>query len=347
MLPIGEQSGYLAQAFRLEPEQRVRAELDRDRPLGVVAQREAGDAQHSRLFLDPAGVRHDRGRLRLEREKLPVRQRLRQEHARRSLEVATGSWMHGKDHRQRLRDVVECRDCPGEQVRHVDEARAVQCHEDVATGLQAEVTPGLERQRVILVRPERVDHRVADERDLRGQGFGVQIRVRVVAVGQQQGREVVGDDAVAFLGHRPVPTAQAGLDVADGDAAFGRRDRCGKCRVHVSGNDDELRSEVGKEAFELSQCVRERRRFELDVRFRQRELCEEDVFHDRVVVLAGVDELLVDVALLFEGGVDGRYLHVVRPRADDVGDEGSAGHSEESRRASGRDRRFAASHALG
>jgi len=158
---------------------------------------------------------------------------------------------------------------------------------------------------------------------------------------------VVGDDAVALLGHRPVPTAQTGLDVADGDAAFGRGDRCGQCRVHVSGNDDELRSELGEQALELSQCVRNRRRFELDVRLRQGKFREEDVFHDRVVVLAGVDELLVDVALLFEGDVDGRYLHVVGPRADDVGDEGSAGHSEESRRASGRDRRFAASQALG
>ena len=44
-LRIGQQSGHLAQAFRLEPEQRVRAELDRDRPLGVVAQREAGNVR--------------------------------------------------------------------------------------------------------------------------------------------------------------------------------------------------------------------------------------------------------------------------------------------------------------
>ncbi len=55
--------------------------------------------------------------------------------------------------------------------------------------------------------------------------------------------------------------------------------------------------------------------------------------YERVVVLARVDEPLVDVAALLERGVDGCHLHVVRARADDMGDERSAGHSEESRSA--------------
>ena len=65
----------------------------------------------------------------------------------------------------------------------------------------------------------------------------------------------------------------------------------------------------------------------------KRELREENVLHDRVVVLAGVDQPLLEVAAPLERGVHGRDLHVVRPRADDVDDERSAGHSEESRSA--------------
>ena len=57
---------------------------------------------------------------------------------------------------------------------------------------------------------------------------------------------------------------------------------------------------------------------ELVVRLRQRQLLEEDVVDLAVVVLARVDEPLLDVAEPLERGVDRRDLHVVRPRADDV-----------------------------
>ena len=71
--------------------------------------------------------------------------------------------MHRKDHRQRLGDVVERGDRPCEQVGIVDEPRAMERDEDIAAGLETELTPGLELQRCTLVRAERVDHRVPDE----------------------------------------------------------------------------------------------------------------------------------------------------------------------------------------
>ena len=52
--------------------------------------------------------------------------------------------------------------------------------------------------------------------------------------------------------------------------------------------------------------------------------------HDSVGAAAADEVGGVEAA---ERGVHGRNLHVVRPRADDVDDEGSAGHSEESRSA--------------
>ena len=50
-------------------------------------------------------------------------------------------------------------------------------------------------------------------------------------------------------------------------------------------------------------------------------------------MLSRVHESLLDVAKPLEGVVDRRDLHVIRPRADDMDGERSAGHSEESRSA--------------
>ena len=88
-----------------------------------------------------------------------------------------------------------------------------------------------------------------------------------------------------------------------------------------------------EDALQRRQGILGRSSVELDVRPGQRELREENVLHDRVVVLARVNEPLFDVAKLLERVVDRSDLHVVRPRADHMDDEMSAGHSEESRSA--------------
>ena len=54
---------------------------DRHRALGVVAQREAGDAEEGRLLLDPAGVGEHGARVGLEREEVEVADRVDQAHA--------------------------------------------------------------------------------------------------------------------------------------------------------------------------------------------------------------------------------------------------------------------------
>ena len=48
------------------------------------------------------------------------------------------------------------------------------------------------------------------------------------------------------------------------------------------------------------------------------QLLEEHVGHAYVVMLAGVDEGLLDMRALLEGGEDGRDLHEVRAGSDDV-----------------------------
>src|SRR6478672_10641993 len=149
---LRQQRGQLAQPFRLEAEERVRAELDRDRTLGVVAQREAGDSERRRLLLDPPRVRYHCRGFRFEREKLPVRQRLCQEDACRAVEILSSPRMHRKDHRKRLGDVIERGHRPFEQVMIVDEPRAMERDEDIPPWLETELTPGLELERRTLAR---------------------------------------------------------------------------------------------------------------------------------------------------------------------------------------------------
>ena len=71
----------LGDPLRREPEERIGAELDGDRALGVVAQREARDAQERRLLLDAAGVRQHPRRRGHEREELEVAEGIEQRDA--------------------------------------------------------------------------------------------------------------------------------------------------------------------------------------------------------------------------------------------------------------------------
>ena len=94
----------------VEAEQDVGPELDRDRPLGVVAQREARDAEVRRLLLDAARVGEHAGRAGDQAQELEVAERLEQRAARRGgaeaerLDRGARARMHGEDDGQRRRD---------------------------------------------------------------------------------------------------------------------------------------------------------------------------------------------------------------------------------------------------
>ena len=112
--------------------------------------------------------------------------------------------------------------------------------------------------------------------------------------------------------------------MAHGDIELHGRERRCERRVDVSRNDDQIRLELQEHALELDHRarrllgVRSRADRELVVRGRQAELGEEDVVDLAVVVLARVNQALLDVPEPLELRVDGRDLHVVRTRADHV-----------------------------
>ena len=138
-------------------------------------------------------------------------------------------------------------------------------------------------------------------------------------------REVVRDDPVDLLGHRPVEAAQAGLDVGDRESRASprpaRRRASSSCRRTTSTTSGRSarqdRLERGEHPRRLlgAAAAADAERV---VRPRQAQLGEERAGHRLVVVLAGVDEhLFVSGA---EGRLQRRRLDQLRPRPDDARD---------------------------
>ena len=80
--------------------------------------------------------------------------------------------------------------------------------------------------------------------------LGAEVRERLVRVGEEQIGELVGDDAVDLLGHRAVEAAQPRLEVGDRDPELGGDERRGERRVHVAGNDHEVRALASRHGLE-------------------------------------------------------------------------------------------------
>ena len=140
---------------------------------------------------------------------------------------------------------------------------------------------------------------------------------------EQEVRQEVRDPPVDLLGHRVVEGAEAGLDVGHRQADLGRHERRGNGRVDVAVHHRERRPDLPERPLEGDHDrgrlggMRPGPDAEVEVRPRQVEVAEEDRGQRVVVVLAGVDEALVDAA----GGEradDRRGLHEVGPGADDV-----------------------------
>ncbi len=142
---------------------------------------------------------------------------------------------------------------------------------------------------------------------------------------EEQLGDLVGEDAVDLLGHRPVAAAQARLDVGDRDLQVRAGERRRERRVDVARHDHQVgllggqdRRDRFEDAADLDR-VRAGSDAEHVVGLGHAELVEEDLRHHPVVVLTGVDEHVPAVGVdRAQGGDDRRHLHEVRARPDDV-----------------------------
>ena len=227
--------------------------------------------------------------------------------------------MRDGDARDRLHDGRQ-----GGVVVHV--RGPVQRQQGIGAGLQAELRPGRPLDGGPHVLEERVHHAVADEvHPLGSDALPSEVRVRALLGREEVGREMVGDDAIDLLGHRPVEGAQSRFDVAEGNPLLGGDERDRRRGVHVASDEDDVGPVLAADLLERRHDpgglagVRVGADFEVDVGPRHAELIEEDARHVFVVVLTGVHEEVRDPPLedLLH---DGRHLHEVRPSADDAQD---------------------------
>jgi hypothetical protein len=131
---------------------------------------------------------------------------------------------------------------------------------------------------------------------LLGDPFGTQVVDGLGAVQEEQLGETVGDDPVHLLRHGQVEAAQAGLDVGDRDSHLHRDEHRRQGRVDVAGDDHQVGGLLGQHR--LQPLHRPRRHLgmaagadlEHMVGGGNAELLEEDLRHQPVVVLAGVDD---------------------------------------------------------
>ena len=109
-------------AAGIHADQRVRAQLDRDRALGVVAVGQARDAQRRGLLLQAARVGDHQARVGLQRDEVRVVQRLDQPQALghgdpRVLQPGDGARVGGEEHRQLRGELAQDRDHLAEPAR--------------------------------------------------------------------------------------------------------------------------------------------------------------------------------------------------------------------------------------
>ena len=167
-----------------------------------------------------------------------------------------------------------------------------------------------------------------------GQALGEQVVARLGRVDEEEVRHLVGDDPVDLLGHRAVERAQPGLDVADRQQQLRGGQRGRHRRVHVAGDEHDIGLRLEQHRLEPLHDrsrllgMRPRAHSERVVGLADSELLEEDLGHLAVVVLAGVDEDVLElVAAPLQLRRDRRDLHHVRPRADDREDLAALSHA--------------------
>jgi hypothetical protein len=314
---------------RVHPDQPVGALGDRDRPLGGVAQGEAGDPEHGGLLLEPARVGEDQPGPGLEPEEGEVALGLDQPDAGQveaeRVDPGPGARVDREQQGQLAGHAGERGQHRPQSLRMVNEGRAVQGDQPVLGG-RVQALQHVGGERLVQVGQQRVHHHVADPEHPPGlDALGGQVVVGVRRRGEQPVRQRVGEDAVDLLRHAPVARAQPGLQVGDGDLQLGRDQRAGDRGVHVADHHHRVAPAPGQPGLEPEHHGRGLLGVgagpdaEVDVRGGDPEVGEEPVGHALVVVLAGVDQAGLQPDRV-QGAQHRGDLHEVRPGARDDGE---------------------------
>ena len=237
-------------------------------------------------------------------------------------DLLAGARMQRHQHRDFRRQRAQRAENVCEQHRVVGVLGAVHRREDIAARRQAEP---LQQPAAVAGKlhelQRRVIHHVARAVYAVGDPFAAQVIDRGVGRREQQAGDVVGENAVGLLRHRPVERAQARLDVRDRNAELDGRERPSQRRVGVAVDQQPARLLLqqhlldGLEHAPGHRAVRQAADAELVARLRDAHLPEKHLRHQVVVVLAGMHQDFLDAALR-ERARHRRRLDELRPRAD-------------------------------
>ena len=142
-----------------------------------------------------------------------------------------------------LRETEQRCDDALELKREVNVRGAVERDEDVVPRLHAGALPGPTAHRRVFEATQRVDHRVTNKMDPRRvDPLSLEVGGRLGAVGEEQRRQAVGEDAVDLLRHGPIKRPQSRLHVRDRDAELCGRQGDRQGRVDIAACAHKVRS---------------------------------------------------------------------------------------------------------
>ena len=327
------------------------AVLDDFDPLGFGTQDDAGTGEEEGLLLDAAAVRHHDEGVLLQDDDVEEGGRRDDLHERRRrktvvngrrqirLQQVPGARMEGKDQM----DPVPFRkgDQRGEDIRQAGGVVGVVGPMDGGQDIPARSDAQVRKDRGLLMGHRRevgavVVHHVAAVHDkavfpvLEGslgiaEAFPHEIPVAGFRGREENGGELVADDAVHLLRHGHVEGTEAGFHMEDRDMDLGSGHRAGQGGIGVAVQEDTVEAVRLQHLFDaLDHAGR------LDpmapgadaqvvIRLRNAQFVEEDLGHVRIVMLSRMEDPLLDLMgeLIPHGAGDRGRLDDLRPRPDD------------------------------
>src|SRR5579864_8508858 len=203
--------------------------------------------------------------------------------------------MHRKVQRNLARDGRESFDDLDQLCGIIDIRWPVQSYQAVGfrRGSQARQNVGLPG--FLDVHPQRVDHQIAHQVNVVcWNTFGEQIPPSAILGDEQKVGNSIRHHAVDLLGHGPIETSQAGLDVNDGYLQLFGHQGAGHGGVDVADHQYRIGTLLDRHRFEalhdLARLLRVRAYTDLEIEFRRghRQIAEELAGHLVVVVLPRV-----------------------------------------------------------
>jgi hypothetical protein len=293
------------------------------------------------FFLQAAGIGKHQFRAGEQAEHFQITLRRQQDDARtgqelakaEAIDVGARAGMQGKDQRQLLGNLAQHAQQGRQLLGPVDIRRAVQRHHAITPRIveNRRIDTGhLQRLRrgmgELAIRQQGIDHHVADKTHaFLGDPFARQVGLGAALGGIQAVGDLVGEDAVDLLRHRPVVAAQAGFDMHHRHFLLGADQRTGQRRIHVADDQHagrplciDYRLETPHH-FRGLHRVRCRTHLEIDVRMRQTQVHEQAIVHVPVVVLTSMHEQRRQCRMVGAERAQNRcHFHEIGARTDDT-----------------------------